>query len=69
MATQVRVSSRANSVARSVGFDINETFSKINVLQTIDELLNRGYTEEEVANIIRPLKPAYEAILKSLDGY
>ncbi len=67
--SKIRTSARANSIARALGFDINNEFVIANVIQTIDILLSRGNTEEEVANVIRPLTPAYSAVFKSLEGY
>lgn len=60
-----RVSSQANAVVRSLGYDSNSA-ATIGIAVTVEDLLQRGYTTSEVANILRPLTPALNEVVDAL---
>lgn len=62
-----RISPQANSVLKSMGYEINSP-STIGIAMTIEDLLQRGYTTSEVGNILRPLTPALNEVVDALKG-
>lgn len=61
-----RISSQANAIVKSLGYDPN-SFASIGVAVNVETLLQRGYATIEVANILRPLTPALDEVVKTLN--
>ncbi len=60
-----RRSVQANSVIKSLNYDPNSS-AVIGLAATIEDLLQRGYTVREVANLLRPLTPALDEVVEAL---
>lgn len=62
-----RISPQANSVLKSLGYEVNSP-SSIGIAVTVEDLLQRGYTTSEVVSILRPLTPALNEVVDALKG-